>query len=118
MSISDITILVIVSTTSVGGCIGFIMYHIRRSRCQYVECCCVRCSRDIMSGEEMKADKFTPMQAPTLPIMHKNTTNLNKQEVDINDNSETRLYDINLNDNEENTPRYTNVDKKGGCVVS
>lgn len=62
--ISDIAMLVIVSTTSLGGCFGFILYHLRRSRCTEIDCCCIRCIRDPMDNEEMQLDKFEQIAAP------------------------------------------------------
>ena len=69
MSMSEIAMLIIVSTTSLGGCLGFIFHHIRRSRCKSVKCCCFKCMRDVMTDQEMAADKFQGMTPPAVPPM-------------------------------------------------
>ena len=66
-----------------------------------------------MSGEEMKADKFTPMQAPALPIMHKRVVDIKNEST-----SEPSLHAIQLNEIEETTSPPVDKSRKTGCVIS
>lgn len=90
--ISDIAMLVIVSTTSLGGCFGFILYHLRRSRCTEIDCCCIRCTRDPMDNEEMQFDKFEQMAAPKFKkaAENKNIYNNMDNESYVNDLEDPR----------------------------
>ena len=95
MSMSDIAMLIIVSTTSLGGCLGFIMYHIRRSRCKSVECCCINCKRDVMTNQEMTTDQFQGMKPPAFaPMMRRgNAPASGPPPSEIRVDNDTELYD-------------------------
>ena len=104
MSMSDIAMLIIVSTTSLGGCLGFILYHIRRSRCKSVECCCIKCKRDVMTNQEMTADQFQGMKPPAFaPMMRKG----NEPASGSPTPSEIELEEIRV---DNNTERYDDVE--------
>lgn len=54
----DISILVVSAAVSVGGCIGFMCWHMRRSRCTHIKMGCIECTRDVMNTQEMQTDVF------------------------------------------------------------
>lgn len=54
----EITTLVATSALSVAGCVGFILWHFRRSRCIHIKLGCLECTRDVMTTNEMKHDVF------------------------------------------------------------
>lgn len=95
--ISDISMLVIVSTTSLGGCFGFILYHLRRSRCTEINCCCFRCRRDLMNDQEMQADKFEQIAAPRFKKAAKNERRYSMSD------------DDNMNDLEDDSSKISRV---------
>ncbi len=44
---------------SAGGLISLVFASMRKSRCENISCCCglFNCKRDVMSAEELEADK-------------------------------------------------------------
>jgi hypothetical protein len=70
-----------------------------------------------MSGEEMKADRFTALQAPALPIMHKRVVDIKNESTFV-----PNIRTINSDEIEETaSPPLTNdveKSKKTGCVIS
>lgn len=48
---------VLAISTALGTLISLCFYNIRRSRCGDVDCCGLKCSRSIMTLEELQADQ-------------------------------------------------------------
>ena len=36
-----------------------LFYNIRRSRCTHIQCGCLKCTRQMMTSDELKQDKYT-----------------------------------------------------------
>ena len=44
--------------TLVIGLIHMIFWNVRRSRCTDIKCFCIKCKRELMTGEELADDKL------------------------------------------------------------
>lgn len=62
--ISDVVVLISVMGMVLSGIITVCCWNVRRSRCVEVNACGVKCSREVMTRDDLEAD--TPDPLPTL----------------------------------------------------